>query len=77
MRVILNKPNPARRDTHFKPPKKRGPGYLVPWLMIGALLISPLSTTAGELILNDFSDVSRLTLNGDAKTLQPMVLCYA
>jgi uncharacterized protein (DUF2237 family) len=36
--------------------------------MTGALFISPLN--AGELILKDFSDVSKLSLNGDAKTLK-------
>ncbi len=51
--------------THLK---KRWQYSLMPWLISGALLTSPLS--AGELVLKDFSDVSSLTLNGDTQTLQ-------
>jgi len=61
---------PIIRGSRFKPPKKRWQGTLVACLMTGALFTSPLTTNAGEFIQNDFSDVSKLSLNGDAKTLK-------
>jgi len=66
MSLLFNKQTPVIRDCDFKSSKKR---RLVPWIMTGALAALPLTTSAGELILKDFSDVSHLTLNGDAKTI--------
>ncbi|MEN8219207.1 MAG: L-type lectin-domain containing protein, partial [Pseudomonadota bacterium] len=59
---------PIYGSTSFKPTKKWWQSTLVACLMTGALFTSPLN--AGELILKNFSDVSKLSLNGDAKTLK-------
>ncbi|TGO02403.1 hypothetical protein PN36_25615 [Candidatus Thiomargarita nelsonii] len=62
---------PIHGSTSFKPTKKWWQSTLVACLMTGALFVSPLTTTnAGKFTLKDFSDVSKLSLNGDAKTLQ-------
>jgi hypothetical protein len=62
MRLFFNKHTPQHPHSFKK-------WRALSWLMAGALAASPLTTSATEMILKDFSDVSQLSLNGDTKTL--------
>lgn len=54
---------------HKQTSPKREQRSLLSWAISAALLVNPVTTSAGEYVLKDFSDVSSLVLNGDTKTV--------